>query len=131
MVLDIEGLEDNAAEPSMELAQAYDFIKAIRSATGRWPGLYGGFYLRQLLAGKPDAMLQNCWLWLSDYEASPHILPGWDQWTLWQYTDDTHGNPPHDVAGIRECDRDIFNGESADELRAFWSGVPLNQGGGA
>lgn len=122
LVLD---LEENTGGSSMKLQQAYDFLCAVKFQTGRWPVLYAGEYLRELMAGKPDAILNNCPLWISDYrvKAQPEILAGWNDWAMWQYTDDEHGNPPHSLAGINECDRDIFNG-TPEGLLAFWNGAP-------
>lgn len=116
-------VEENVQGGSMELRQIYDFIQTVQTATGRWPGIYGGFYLRQLLAGQPDAMLANCWLWVSDYRVAPapEIPAAWQDWTLWQYTDGEAGNMPKQVSGIGGCDRDIFNGDE-DGLRKFWTG---------
>lgn len=116
LVLD---LEENTLGESMGLKQAYDFITTIYQNTsqwgGKWPVLYGGFYLRQLLAGKPDAMLQNCPLWLADYRETPEVLPGWTDWKLLQYTD------KGEVPGIGVCDRDKFNGDQT-QLEKFWKG---------
>lgn len=118
LVLDFE---ENKTGPTMELGQAYEFIQTVHLATGRWPGLYAGFYLRQLLAGKPDAMLQNCWLWLAEYRTQPQSLPGWDSWTLWQYTDGDLGPEPRIIEGLPPCDRSFFNGDAAG-LAALWKG---------
>lgn len=126
-------IENEPVGPSAELGQLYDFINLVYAKNRRWPVIYGGFYLRQLLGGQQDALLSNCALWVSDYRsnAQPEIPSAFKQWALWQYTDGTNGNPPHSLAGIRECDRDIFNGESGDDLRAFWTGAAAAQGASA
>lgn len=123
LVLD---LEQNTQGPTMSLQQARDFVSEIHELTGRWPTVYGGSFLRGALQNlNPEDssadLLFGCQLWLADYRAEPEPISGWDNWTLWQYTDAEHGNPPHDVAGIRECDRDIFNG-TEEELQRFFEG---------
>ncbi len=112
--------ESDPSGPSMSLPQARDFVTRVYAATGRWPGLYGGAYLKSVLAGSPDPVLSQCWLWLSQYGPEAVIPPGWPHWTIWQYTDGIVGPPPHLTPGAGACDRDLFNG-TADDLRAFWS----------
>jgi lysozyme len=116
-VLDFEA---NPQGPSMTLAQARAFVTRVFDRTGRWPGLYSGHYLKELLNGGSDPVLQNCWLWLSQYGSEPVIPPNWSRWTLWQYTDGGAGPPPHEVPGIGRCDRDTFNG-TLDGVRQLWS----------
>ena len=121
LVLDFEG---NPQGPSMDLEEARAFVTHVHVATGRFPGLYGGHYLNQLLGTNTDPILANCWLWLSQYGPTAVIPPNWPKWTMWQYTDGAVGPPPHQVPGIGRCDRDMFNGTEA-ELRAFW--IPFAQ----
>jgi lysozyme len=92
----------------------------VRAATGRWPGLYSGHYVKELLGGQVDAVLANCWFWLAQYGTTPVVPPTWASWTLWQYTDGDMGPAPHSVEGIGPCDRDRFNGTPA-QLARFWS----------
>ncbi|HVO79612.1 MAG TPA: glycoside hydrolase family 25 protein [Terriglobales bacterium] len=121
LVLDFEG---NPQGPSMDLEEARAFVTHIQNVTGRWPGLYGGHYLKQLLGTNTDPVLANCWLWLSQYGPTAVIPRNWSQWTMWQYTDGAMGPPPYEVAGIGRCDRDMFNGSEAD-LRSFWLSASL------
>ena len=118
MVLDLETNESNPGN-TMTLDQARAFIQSIQDATGLTPGLYGGSYLKQQLAGAIDEKLQACWLWWAQYGPAPDIPPNWSSWTLWQYTDGHHGNPPLEVDGIGACDRDQYQG-TPDDLRAKW-----------
>src|SRR5690242_1777383 len=46
LVLDFEA---NTADSSMELIEARAFVTHVQQATGRWPGLYAGQYLKELL----------------------------------------------------------------------------------
>jgi lysozyme len=119
LVLDFE---ENTAGPTMTLDQARAFITRVHVATNRWPGLYGGHYLKQMLGAQDDPVLANCWLWLSQYGPDAVIPSAWDSWTLWQYTDGSVGPSPQPVAGVGACDRSCYNG-TVDDLMAFW-GVP-------
>lgn len=116
LALDVESSPDGT---SMTLEDAEQFVSQVYAATGRWPGIYGGSYLKQLVAAGPSAVLANCWLWLSEYGSTASVPNGWPTWTMWQYTDGTNGPEPHDVAGIGSCDRDRFNGGLAG-LGRLW-----------
>jgi lysozyme len=89
-------------------------------ATGRWPGLYSGHYIKELLGTRADPVLANCWLWLAQYGPTAVVPPNWASWTMWQYTDGGLGPEPHVVEGIGRCDRDKFNG-STGALRRLWT----------
>lgn len=117
LVLDFEA---NVAGSSMDLTEAQAFASRIQQQTGRWPGLYGGQYLKEMLGAQSDPILSSCWLWLAQYGPTAVLPTGWSHWTMWQYTDGVVGPPPHQVAGIGHCDRDFFNGTMAD-LAAFWA----------
>ena len=126
VVLDLEA---NPQGPSMALEEARAFVTHVQATTGRWPGLYAGHYLKELLGTGSDPVLANCWLWLSQYGRTPVVPVNWTSWTLWQYTDGGLGPPPHTVAGIGRCDRSKFNG-SDTQLRRFWTGgTPLRRTG--
>lgn len=118
LVLDFE---ENSGGASMTIEQAEQFVGAVEAATGRWPGLYGGSYLKQLLGAGTNPTLASCWLWLSQYGSSPTFPPNWPMWTLWQYTDGTAGPDPQPVPGVGACDRDQYNG-SAAQLAGWWNG---------
>jgi lysozyme len=111
LALDFEANPDG---PSMTLDQARAFVTRVQAVTGRWPGLYGGAYLDQLLGGVKDPVLNNCWLWLAQYAATAVTPVNWTRWTMWQYTGSAT------VAGIGQCDRSRFNGTAA-ELEAFFT----------
>jgi lysozyme len=112
-------VEQNTQGSSMTLAQAEAFVQLIFQRTGRWPGIYGGSYLKQLLGASTTSPLGNCWLWISEYASQPVIAPLWPQWTLWQYTDGNLGPGPHSVVGVGNCDRDFYNGDLA-ALQRWW-----------
>jgi lysozyme len=103
----------------MTLAQAHDFVTHVEKATGRFPGLYSGALIKSALGSKKDALLANCWFWLAQYGPAAVVPANWPTWTMWQYTDGTAGQPPHEVDGIGKCDRDRFNGTEA-QLHALW-----------
>lgn len=115
--------EANPGGPSMTLDQARDFVTGVRDRTGRYPGLYGGSYLKQLLGDGRDPTLAQCWFWLAEYGPEPRVPPNWPTWTLWQYTDGHVGPRPYPVDGIGACDRDAFNG-GEDQLLRLWGVSP-------
>lgn len=113
-------LEENPGGASMSLAEAEQFVTRVESVTGRWPGLYGGSYLKELLGNNNNPTLANCWFWLSEYGPTAHVPANWPTWTMWQYTGDGIGPEPHTVAGIDgNIDRDQFNGDLAG-LTQLW-----------
>ena len=116
LVLDFEA---NPQGPSMTLEEARAFVTHVCEITGRWPGLYSGHYIKELLGTATDPILANCWLWLSQYGPTAVVPVNWPTWTLWQYTDGGLGPQPHVVPGIERCDRDKFNG-SITALHKLW-----------
>ncbi len=126
LALDFERNEDgngNPMGPSMTLEQAREFVQVVAHATGAYPLLYGGSYLKELLGGHHDAVLGQCPLWLAQYTANG-ALPTWPatwlSWTLWQYTGDGVGGQPHTAAGVGGvCERDYFIG-SEEQLTENW-----------
>jgi lysozyme len=117
LVLDLEA---NLTGPSMTLEEARAFVTYVKDATGRFPGLYSGHYIKDLLGTTKDPILGQCWFWLAQYGPTAVVPPNWTTWTLWQYTDGAAGLDPHTVPGIGRCDRDKFQGTAAG-LAAFWS----------
>jgi lysozyme len=117
LVLDFES---NTAGSTMSLQDARDFVTHIQAVTGKWPGLYGGSYLKEQLGRQADSTLQNCWLWLAQYGPTAVLPPGWDSWTLWQYTDGHIGTDPNPIPGISPCDRDYFV-DTVAVLQAKWA----------
>lgn len=116
LVLDFE---TNTQGTSMSIVEAHAFITHVQATTGRYPGLYSGQYVKQLLGGNTDPVLAQCWFWLSQYGPTAVVPPTWKTWTLWQYTDGGMGNGPYTVPGVGRCDRDQFNGEE-EGLRRLW-----------
>jgi len=117
LALDIEA---NRQGESISLEQAKAFVQFVHQQTGRWPGVYGGYYLKQLLGTKRDPILSNCWLWLAQYDDKPTIQSSWTAWNLWQYTDGSFGIPTDPLPGVGVCDRSFFNG-TPDQLTTRWS----------
>jgi lysozyme len=120
LVLDFE---QNGQGGSMSLDDARAFVTRVQGATGRWPGLYSGSYVKQLLGSAQDPVLANCWFWLAQYGTSAVVPANWPTWTMWQYTDGDAGPQPHSVPGVGNCDRDQFNGDES-RLRALWNVGP-------
>jgi lysozyme len=116
LVLDLEA---NGQGPSMTLEEARAFVTHVNQETGRWPGLYSGHYIKDLLGTNTDPVLSNCWFWLSQYGPTAVVPANWSDWTMWQYTDGAAGPDPHSVPGAGTCDRDRFNGDAVS-LRTLW-----------
>jgi len=116
LVLDFEA---NPTGPSMTLEEARAFVTHVNGEIGRFPGLYAGHFLKEILGARKDAVLANCWFWLAQYGPTAVVPVNWETWTMWQYTDGAVGPEPHKVAGIGRCDRDRFNGTET-ALRKLW-----------
>lgn len=119
IVLDFEA---NRVGPTMTLDQAREFVTHLEQHINRFPGLYSGSLIKEQLGGEPpDPVLSQCFLWIAQYSGrTPVNIPNtFHTWTFWQYTDGFHGNAPHTVDGIGQCDRDMFNGSLAN-LRRLW-----------
>mmetsp|Transcript_13965 Transcript_13965/g.15416 ORF Transcript_13965/g.15416 Transcript_13965/m.15416 type:complete len:234 (+) Transcript_13965:30-731(+) len=107
-------------ESGMSLDQAVEWVEYVKAHHGKYPVLYGGSYLKELLGGRANATLSKCPLWLSEYSSFPRLPPGWTYYSLWQYTDSIHGPTPHTTPGLGSTDKDIWNG-SEISLKAFWT----------
>jgi lysozyme len=112
-------LEANPVGPTMSLDDARAFVTQVNAATGRYPGLYSGSYIKEELGNGSDPVLKQCWFWLAQYDPIPVVPVNWPTWTMWQYTDGAFGPEPHQVPGVGRCDRDKFNG-SEPQLRRLW-----------
>lgn len=111
LVLDFE---PNPHGPTMTLDQAEEFVSYIKEAKGKYPGLYGGYHLKELMKSAGSTVLTNCWLWFARYGNAIVSPTGWKSWTFWQYTDGKNGPDPKQVQGVGHCDRNAFNGTKAD-----------------
>lgn len=116
LVLDFE---PNPTGPDMSLEEARAFVLHVAEQTGRFPGLYSGHYIKQLLGNHQDAVLKQCWFWLAQYGPTAVVPANWPTFTMWQYTDGAFGPEPHKVVGIGRCDRDKFNGDET-QLKKLW-----------
>jgi GH25 family lysozyme M1 (1,4-beta-N-acetylmuramidase) len=117
LVLDFES---NPQGPDMPLEEARAFVTHVKEVTGKFPGLYSGHYIKELLGTNQDPVLANCCFWLAQYGPTAVVPANWPTWTMWQYTDGAMGPEPHTVPGIGRCDRDKFNG-SETQLRDLWA----------
>jgi lysozyme len=128
--LDVEPNPADARNPgqpnTMTIQMADAWVAAFRDRTGAKPFVYGGLNL--LGAGTGATTFPNlsaCPLWIANYPNGPSFrpgsLPGWQDWTLWQFTDGTEGYYTDSVAGPG-CDRNIFRGDT-DALSALWANL--------
>ena len=111
--------EPNPQGPSMTIALAREFVGLIQSATGRFPVLYGGHWLKEHLPSGGDSLLSQCPLWLAQYGPAAVLPAGWTAYTLWQFTDGSVGPEPHVTPGVGKCDRSVFDGTDA-QLKKKW-----------
>ena len=116
LVLDFE---PNTQGASMSLDGARAFVSEVNAKVSRFPGLYSGSLIKQLLGSNQDPILAQCFFWLAQYGSNAVVPANWPTWTLWQYTDGKVGPQPHSVSGIGNCDRDKFNGD-LDALNQLW-----------
>jgi lysozyme len=117
LVLDFEA---NPTGPSMSLEEARAFVTHVNGTVGRYPGLYAGHYLKEMIGSGTDSVLASCWFWLSQYGPTAVVPANWDQWTMWQYTDGAANAPPQNpISDVWHGDRNTFNGDE-QALRAFW-----------
>lgn len=106
--------EENPSS-QMTIAQAEQFVTEVFNQTGRYPGFYSDALAGNMLGGKQDSILANCWFWRAQYGSSaPSVPPTWSTWTMWQYTQT--GSVPG-ISG--NVDRDTFNG-SLEGLEKLW-----------
>jgi lysozyme len=75
--------EQNPTAPSMDLEQARAFVTHVYAQTGRYPGLYGGSYLKSLLGAGSDPVLTQCWFWIAQYGPTPVNGPEAQLRKLW------------------------------------------------
>jgi lysozyme len=118
VALDFEASSESS---NMTIEHAHQFVTLIRNELGRFPVIYGGYLLRDGVKHHADPILANCPLWYTRYRARPIGIPTqiWATYTLWQFTDGSNGDPPHQVNGIGRCDRNRYQG-TTEELHAAW-----------
>src|SRR5260370_27135777 len=70
LVLDFE---QNPHGTTMTLEEARAFATHIQETTGRWPGLYGGSLIKELVGASTDPVLGHCCVWLSPYRPTAGV----------------------------------------------------------
>lgn len=109
-------IEPNGIGNTVSVAQAAALVSAIHQQSQCLPAVYiGRWGPTGNGAGLPNIVLARCDLWLPAYVKNPVPPSGWDDWTLWQYTQSAT------VPGVGgPCDRSQFKG-SAEELVSWWN----------
>ena len=114
-------IETNTTSPdnTMSPDQADAWTGEFTERTGQTPLIYGGGYLRDRggAVGRPH--LAKCPLWLAEYRDTPLVPPGWQTWTIWQFTDGKLGPYAGQVPGIGRCDQNVYNGDRSS-FEQFW-----------
>jgi len=101
------------------------FVERVRQRLGRYPAIYGRRLLRTLMHGNGESIVTRGILWYDEYPPPTYNLPrqslpeGWDDWTLWQYTDGRSGPQPQVTPGAGRVDRSVFKG-SSEALISAW-----------
>jgi lysozyme len=126
--LDVEPNPEDAKHPELppntiSLAVAEAWVGAFKAKARATPFIYGGAdYLGAHGGATGSPNMAACPLWIPAYPNDaafrPASLPGWADWTLWQFTDGTDGWYSAPVAGL-VSDRSVFRGAAAD-LAALW-----------
>jgi lysozyme len=120
-VLDVE---TNCPTPEDTISpdEAEKFVAQFRARTGQTPMVYAGAYLRARGGARGRPNLAACPLWVAQYFYRAQTLPGWNDWTLWQFTDGHSGPYAGKVAGAGRCDQSVFRGAASD-LTALWTSL--------
>lgn len=116
-------VEHNDPHPSNTMTPdlAESWVTTFKAQTGLTPLIYAGDYLRGLGGANGRSAMASCPLWVASYTTSPIALPGWNAWTLWQFTDGSHGPYAGKVAGVGACDQDGYNATAPQSLVDFWT----------
>ncbi|MDP1545244.1 MAG: SH3 domain-containing protein [Anaerolineales bacterium] len=103
----------------------YNFIERVKElAPGREIGIYTAYYYwveNTVSVGIPNASLQyfkQYPLWIANYGVTKPLVPKpWDDWTLWQFTDNGDGF----IYGVesKNIDLNYFNGDAAAFKQRF------------
>lgn len=132
LVLDLEN-NPNVKAGTMDVTRAEAFVHYVHGATGRWPVVYTGAYVRAAQQARGTDLAQ-CPLWMAAYGPDPlkgRLPAAWGTWALWQYTNGGAG-PTDQVTYPRKthgfgkdgapggCDRSVYRGTEQD-LRAWWA----------
>jgi len=103
-------------DSGVSLDDALTFMRRVEENTGHKPVLYSGHVLKEALGGKPDEEISSYLLWLAQYSSSPDLPVGFDDYWLWQFSE--QGSIP----GIDPpVDLNAYQG-TIESLRAEWSG---------
>jgi GH25 family lysozyme M1 (1,4-beta-N-acetylmuramidase) len=109
VALDFEATPGN----QMTLEMAKEFLMKIEQRLGRKAVLYGGGLLKTSLGHTIDPFLGSHRLWLAHYNKNPICPATWNEYWLWQYTDNKNDldlqpssipGIPGNLAGDLDCD---------------------------
>lgn len=120
-VLDFEGA-------SVSVASAEAWIKAVKSAYGRYPWFYG--HAEWIAQGAPsDTEVSNCPYWGARYGGPLQAPNGVGQAVAFQFTDGSHGPQPHTFPGVSgNCDINMLLIDPAALQAMAHGATPAPQG---
>lgn len=98
------------------LAELGEFLTYVEDGFGCSPVIYSGHVLKEQLAGNPWEWADAYRLWLAQYASAPTLPSGFEEYWLWQFTDE--GTVPG-INGNVDCND--YTGTDV-ELAAEWAG---------
>jgi lysozyme len=102
-------------DAGVSIAECLQWMNLVEEHTSKTPIIYSGYVLKEKLGSAPDPMLNgdNYLLWLAQYGSKAELPAGWDEYWLWQYTDEGSVDgvtPPTDL-----------NTGDVDGVRRYWT----------
>lgn len=95
------------------IEQVEQMAARIRAKTGRVPMIYTG----RAVPSRVSEVLSACPLWLAEYGSDPVCPPGWDEWSLHQFTD------AETVAGIHGAVDASMHDDTHQTLAEMWAAL--------
>jgi lysozyme len=98
---------------------ALEFMQAVEAETGHKPVLYSGHVLKEACQSGAPNELANYRLWLAQYASACELPVGFEDWWLWQYTDQG------EIDGVTPpTDLNAYEG-TRQTLLEEWPGTPF------
>lgn len=111
MCLDFE----NNPHSQMSIGQAQLFMRGVFAVTGRWPILYSGNRIKDLLGNVQDEFFAARRLWIAQYGPRAVLQASWKNYWLWQYSE------TGSIAGATGAVDTNFYPNSPEQLATEWA----------